>query len=138
MSLTPKKIFSFFLLVALCFSVLAIFSPATTFAQINELKNFGNEAYGNSSATYQEQGPVFIAGKIINAALGVVGIIMVILFIYGGYVWMTAGGNEEKVKKATQILSRAVIGLIIILLAYSISYFVMQQLLRSTGAPMVP
>jgi uncharacterized membrane protein YjgN (DUF898 family) len=133
-----KKIFFWLLLAAFCLTALATLVPIKTFAQVNELKSFGNEAYGSASATYQEQGPVFIAGKIINALLGVVGIIMVILFIYGGFLWMTAGGNEERVKKATQVLSRAVIGLIIILLAYSISYFVMQQVLKSTGAPMVP
>jgi uncharacterized membrane protein YjgN (DUF898 family) len=133
-----KKLFSWLFLAVFCLFVFSTLTPTQTLAQVNELKSFGNEAYGGSSATYQEQGPVFIAGKIINAFLGIVGIIMVILFIYGGFLWMTAGGNEERVKKATQVLSRAVIGLIITLLAYSIAFFVMQQVLKSTGAPMVP
>lgn len=126
------------LLTGMILSLAFYFLPSVVSAQTEELKNFGKEAYGES-ATYQEtSGPVVIAGKIVNVFLGIVGIIMVILFVYGGFVWMTAGGNEEKVKKATQILTRATIGFIILILAYSISYFVMQQVLKASGTSMTP
>lgn len=60
----------------------------------------------------------------ISAFLGLLGIIFIVLIVYAGYNWMTARGDEEKVTLAKQTLSRAVIGLIIIVAAYSITYFV--------------
>jgi hypothetical protein len=39
-------------------------------------------------------------------------------------MWMTSGGNEERVKKAKQILIAAIIGLVIILSAYAITNFI--------------
>src|SRR6056297_4118141 len=51
-----------------------------------------------------------IITKIIKAILGASGFILLLLFIYSGFTWMTAGGNEEKVKKAKNTLKNAVIG----------------------------
>ncbi|MBN1326018.1 hypothetical protein JW977_03520 [Candidatus Falkowbacteria bacterium] len=65
-----------------------------------------------------------IVVRIIQAILGLVGVVFFILVIYGGYVWMTARGNEENVNKAKKIIISAIIGLAIIVTAYSISYFV--------------
>ena len=67
--------------------------------------------------------PILVA-QIINGALGLLGIIFVALAIYGGYTWMMSRGKEEEVEKAKNILEQAVIGLIIILVAYSITRFV--------------
>ncbi|MFH1291906.1 MAG: Ig-like domain-containing protein [bacterium] len=69
-----------------------------------------------------------IIARIIRVALSLLGIITVILMMYGGYMWMTAGGNEEQIGKSKKILINAVIGLLIILSAYSIVLFVMKML----------
>ena len=50
------------------------------------------------------------------------------MIIYAGFEWMTAQGDEKKVDKAKDTLTRAVIGLIIIIAAYSITYFVFTSL----------
>ena len=63
------------------------------------------------------------AAKLINAALSIVGIVALIYFIYGGYLWMTAGGNEENVTKAKDILRAAAIGMAIILASLAIVTF---------------
>jgi len=63
--------------------------------------------------------------SIITVALSVVGTIFLILTVYAGILWMTAGGNDESVTKATSILYTSVIGLIIVLSAYGITTFVM-------------
>lgn len=63
-----------------------------------------------------------IISSIIYAFLGLVGIIFFGLIIYSGFIWMTAQGNEEKAKKATDIIFSALFGLIITLAAYAISY----------------
>ena len=65
-----------------------------------------------------------IIGAIIGTFLSLLGVIFLILIIYGGFIWMTSGGNETKVLKAKKILTEAIVGLIIILSAYSITYFV--------------
>ena len=61
---------------------------------------------------------------IINIVLSLLGIIFIILTVYGGFLYMTARGNEEQTKKALSIITQSVIGLIIVLSAYAISYFV--------------
>ena len=65
---------------------------------------------------------------IISLILSLVGVIFLVLMIYGGINWMTAGGNEAQVKKAKSTIGQAVIGLVIVLSAYAITYFIMQSL----------
>ena len=74
-----------------------------------------------------------VVANIIRAALGLLGIAAVILIIYGGFIWMTAGGNEERIATAKKILLNASIGLIIILSAYGLVSFIMNQLIGATG-----
>ena len=64
-----------------------------------------------------------VAGKIIQWALGFLGLIFLVLIIVAGFKWMTSGGNEDEVKKAQALMKNAVIGLIIILAAWSLTYF---------------
>ncbi|MFA5051536.1 MAG: hypothetical protein WC544_00555 [Patescibacteria group bacterium] len=65
--------------------------------------------------------------KIVQWVLGFLGLVAVIMILIGGFQWMTAGGNEEKVAGAKKIISAAVIGLIVILLAWAIVIFVVTQ-----------
>jgi hypothetical protein len=69
-----------------------------------------------------------IVGNIIRALMGALGLIFFILVIYGGIMWMTAAGNEEKIKKAKTLLTSAVIGLLIVLSAYAITSYVVDVL----------
>lgn len=69
-----------------------------------------------------------IIGALISAALSLLGVVFLCLIIYGGFVWMVSGGNEVKVKKAKLIISRAVVGLIIIVASYAVTVFVMNVL----------
>ncbi len=69
-------------------------------------------------------------GYIINALLGSLGIIFTVLIIYGGFTWMMAAGNEEKVAKAKKILSNSTIGLLIIIIAYALSEFIFNIIMK--------
>lgn len=68
------------------------------------------------------------AGRFIQFALSFLGVIAVVLVMYAGFLWMTSGGDEEKINKAKQILKNAVIGLIIILSAWTITFFILKSI----------
>ncbi len=71
--------------------------------------------------------------NIIRAALGFLGILAVGIILYGGFIYMTSAGNPEKIEKAKKILINAVIGLLIILMAFAIASFIINLLLEATG-----
>lgn len=73
-----------------------------------------------------------MVGKVINAFLSLLGVIFIGLIIYSGFLWMTARGDENKVSTAKDILKTSITGLIIILAAYGISYYVLQKLTSGT------
>ncbi|MEA3398203.1 MAG: hypothetical protein U9R06_00465, partial [Patescibacteria group bacterium] len=77
-------------------------------------------AYGDSDKGVITDIPSAI-GKIVGTLLSFVGVIFLILMIYGGYLWMLARENEEQAKKARNIITNALIGLIIVLAAYAIT-----------------
>ena len=61
---------------------------------------------------------------LISLLLTFVGIIAIVIMLYGGFIWMTAAGNEEKVSKAKKIIASGIIGLIVILSSWLIINFV--------------
>ena len=105
-------------------------SPAR--ATVNYNNVLGNVGY-NIGASSEDATPntgtdvLSVIGNVLNIALGLLGVVLLLLSIYAGFLWMTAGGNEEQVAKAKTLLRNAIIGLIITLSAYSISYFVTSQ-----------
>lgn len=74
-------------------------------------------------------------GAIIKAALGLLGTVFLGFLVYAGYLWMTAGGNEEEVTKAKKLITQAIIGLAIVLAAYAITAFVVRGLVNATVTP---
>lgn len=74
-----------------------------------------------------------IVGNIIYAALSLTGVIFVILIIYGGFIWMQARGNQEDVTKAKKIIESAIIGVILIGLAFAITSFVISRITEAQG-----
>ena len=71
---------------------------------------------------------------IINVLLGFLGVVAIIIILWGGFRWLTSGGNEEKVAEAKKIITAGIIGLIIIFVSFAIAQFVVVQLLSATGA----
>jgi len=74
-----------------------------------------------------------IIGRIINVGLTLLGIIFLVLIIYGGFVWLLARGRDEEVQKAQKVIETSVIGLIVIILAFAISKFVFATILGGAG-----
>lgn len=84
-----------------------------------------------------ERDPIEVSATVIKAALALVGVIFLILMVYGGFTWMLARGNEELVNKARDTVKAAAIGLVIIVAAYSIANFITDLVQRGarTGTP---
>ena len=73
-----------------------------------------------------------VIANIIRTVLGFLGIIAVIIVLWGGFRWMTAGGNPDKVATAKKILLNGVIGLVIIWTSFAITSFVLSSLIAAT------
>jgi TRAP-type C4-dicarboxylate transport system permease small subunit len=69
-----------------------------------------------------------LIGKVIDAVLGVVGSLALLMFIYGGFTWMTASGNEQSVTKGKNILMWAAVGLVVIFLSYALVKFIIKAI----------
>jgi hypothetical protein len=86
---------------------------------------------GGAASAQGAQLPVLI-GRIIRVLLSLLGIIFVVLMVYAGFKWMTARGESEPIDEAKSTIRSAIIGLIIIFLAYAITGFVIDSVLKAT------
>ncbi|HZJ41332.1 MAG TPA: IPT/TIG domain-containing protein [Candidatus Saccharimonadales bacterium] len=113
-----KKLISLLLLIA------GIFAWRLVFAQ-----DFGTNAVNTGlNGALAGGDPREMAGRIINVALGFLGVIALGLIIYAGFLWMTSNGEEDKISQAKKILVSASIGLAIILASWAIATFVISKL----------
>jgi len=115
------------LIITFCFGMAL---PAFAQSDIqNQLQGVGNglEEYASTQPLPET------IGQIIKILLGFLGIVLLLVIIYGGWLWMTAGGDEDQVKKAKSWIVNGIIGLVIILLAYAITDFVIGQILTAVG-----
>lgn len=91
---------------------------------------------GAPTGLSQNQELPTIIGNIISIALGFLGVIFLVLMLYGGFKWMTAGGETKKVDEATTTIKNAAIGLVIVLAAYALTSFIMTQMIGAvSGVP---
>jgi hypothetical protein len=115
----------------------AFVMPAMVGAQI---ANPQDEDFGLSNTGFQNVGigkSTDLKGSIaniINIVLGFLGIVAVIIILAGGFKWMTAGGNEDKVAESRQMVIQGIIGLVVIFAAWAIASFVITNLLSATEA----
>ncbi len=125
MNLKYKKIISLILIFIACYFILNVTVASASVSGL--LEEAGQAAqYDTNKTNFAE-----LVGLIIKAFLSLLGVIFVILIIYGGYLWMTARGNDEQVKKAGDNIRNAVIGLIIIVAAYAITWFVLYNVAKN-------
>lgn len=78
-------------------------------------------------AGYKEQNtpdPTVIAGQVVQAVLSVLAIVFLAFMIYAGITWLTAQGDDQKAMKAKKIIEESITGLVIVIAAYAISYFI--------------
>lgn len=111
--------------------------PALSFADPGVDPPGGNPPGGNppgSSTTVNLTNPISsdsisaLIGRVITAVLGVVGSIALLMVIYGGFTWMLAAGNSEKIKKGRDIIVWAMLGLVVIFTSYALVRFVITSI----------
>lgn len=116
----------------------ALVAPLTASATVSGTDfGLGKVATG-VNGTLGNQGLIETVTSIINVALGLLGLVAVVIVLIGGFQWMTAGGNDEKVQGARKMIFSGIIGLAIILSAFAITQFVISNLSRATGSGTVP
>lgn len=117
----------------LSFALIAfILVPVLGITQANALDVGMNEV--GESVQLSNKDPRKTVGQVINVAMLFLGIIAVGIILVGGFKWMTAGGNEEKVGQAKSLMGSGVIGLVIVLAAWGIATFILEQLVEATGS----
>ena len=130
-----KKLF--FIMMISIFVILPVFSFALT---ANAQSNADNMLWGGFEGNVQaatglgNTDPRQMAGQVVNVLLGFLGIIAVLLILFGGFKWMTAAGDEGKIDEAKKLIAAGVIGLVVILAAFGIAQFVISALYGATGA----
>ncbi len=97
-----------------------------------DLKGF--EQFAQDAGFSTEASIMEIITRLIRTFLTFLGVLMVVYVLYGGFLYMTSGGETERIKKAKKILINAMIGLVIILSSYAIVQFVLNSITGATGA----
>lgn len=100
-------------------------------------KDDGTSVCGTDGCTLQNplgsvSTPQQLIGKVINGFLGVTGSIALIVFIWGGFTWMTSAGSSEKVAHGKETIVWATIGLVVIFSAYAMVRFVFTDILGAS------
>ncbi|HBW74259.1 MAG: hypothetical protein UX10_C0002G0036 [Candidatus Magasanikbacteria bacterium GW2011_GWA2_45_39] len=109
-------------------SVLPVFAASNFKDAEKQFKTAAGEKGAGLSTNDNVEGK---AASIIQTALSLLGVVFFILMVYGGFIWMTARGDETQAKKAKDIIIMATIGIIIILLSYAATYFVITQVFKA-------
>ena len=129
-----KYLATLFLIMVLCLGLgqIAVVRAQTEANYITE-EEVGVE-YGKKLGLGTKDVRLTIA-SLIRVAMGLLGILTLCIVLVGGFLWMTAGGNDEQIGKAKKLMYRSVVGLIIILAAYSITWLAMKIAFNYTDDP---
>jgi fumarate reductase subunit D len=111
-----------FVIILISILVLPYFVFATTNPALDNLQRVGPE--GGYAADTDEFSMSELIGTVVSSVLSLLGVIFIVLMLYGGYNWMTAAGDESKLERAKNTIRRAIIGLIILVSSYAIWNFI--------------
>lgn len=93
-------------------------------------KNLSPFELPNSGSLQKFRGtPEALIGKVINAAMGIMGAIALAMYVYGGVIWMTAQGNSENVTRAKSLIVWTSMGVVVMLSSYVLVNFIFDELL---------
>jgi len=122
-----KKIFTFslslFIFASLSFNTIPVQAGLLENVEEGGLKTIGTVAYDQVGAPKDVQS---VVASFIYILLTFLGIIFLVLIIWSGYEWMTAGGDQAKVTTAKSRLTNSVIGLVVVLASWGIALYIMK------------
>ncbi|HAZ29015.1 MAG TPA: hypothetical protein DCY48_04570 [Candidatus Magasanikbacteria bacterium] len=128
------RFLSFFLFFsAVVFPGVVFAGTNTNIFDVPDFEGQTNAFVGQKGADLEiaPEDPRVVAGFIINSLLGLLGMVTTIYCIYGGYLMMTSGGEEQKMSKGRSIIVNAAIGGALILSAYAIARITVSFLMPS-------
>jgi hypothetical protein len=111
-----------------------------TFAAVTAPASAAPDLWGGKQDDFEDNvglgntDPRDIVANVIKILMGFLGLIAVILILIAGFKWMTAQGNDKQVEEAKTLLFNAVAGLLLILAAYGIANFVIDQVMTATNS----
>lgn len=106
------KRFTTTLLILLC-----LIAPGVVLAQEVVLPNPFTDPKGRDpdpNVSSEEIITKHVLGNVLKTGLGIIGSITLVIFAYGGYLWLTSGGVADKIKQGKQTFIWAAVGLVII------------------------
>ncbi|PLX20285.1 hypothetical protein C0584_06085 [Candidatus Parcubacteria bacterium] len=69
---------------------------------------------------------------LIRIALGFLGILAVTIIMFAGFKLMVSGGNEDNMAKAKAMMANGAVGIIIVLISFSLANFVINSIINAT------
>lgn len=112
-------------LSALSLSALPVFAQQAPSGRM--LKGLGTVSKQTGQAAPTGNELPIVLGNYINIFIGALGVVLLVYLIWGGYTWMMAQGEEKQVTRAKDMIKNAIIGMVIVSLAFSISGFVIDR-----------
>ncbi len=125
-----KKLLVFVLLIVFGGGFFVFVSTGVSAQTLGD--DFGT-GYLNSGALPSDDIRVVII-NFVRVALGVLGVIFFAIVVYGGFLWMTARGNEQQLDKARKIIINAVAGLVVIFMSFALVTFIFNILNNTRNA----
>ncbi len=111
--------------------VMMIALPLIANGQIDQINDQLNNTVSGTGLNKSDL--IQVINAVIKIILSLLGVIAVIIILWGGFGWMTSGGNEEQIGAAKKRIGAGVVGLVIIFLAYAIASFVLEKLANVTA-----
>ena len=93
---------------------------------VGKLSDFANKGIGPDVPTSM--------GSLVSIGMSLAGTIFLVLAVYAGINWMIAAGNDEQAANSKKILTMAVIGMLIVVLSYAITFFITSKLTPPSGS----
>lgn len=121
MKLSPQILKQFLIVIALSIGALLLFNSigvSTVFAQAIDPEQ--DQPAIIAALSGGQTGLRGIVLTIVNFFLTFLGLLAVIMVIYGGFLYVSSAGNEENVNKAKKILLYAVIGVVVIIVSFAL------------------
>lgn len=126
-----------FLIFTFAFAFISMsFAPAQAQLKAGIFDQYFSKTFGDTYDTSKtgadlEQSLPAAVGRVINTVLGLIGVIMLVIVVWAGFLWLTARGNTGQVETAQQYIRNAIIGMAIVFGAFIITSFVVTQLERA-------